>query len=109
MKKICESLIIVFKKKRMLPLTNNKLKAHREAKICYICGKFFIKKLFHDINYQKVRDHCHYTGKHRGPAHSICILKFNVQNEIPVVFHNGSKYDYHFIIKELANEFEGPF
>ena len=30
-------------------------------------------------------------------------------NEIPVGFHNGSKYDYHFIIKELANEFEGPF
>ena len=28
-------------------------------------------------------------------------------NEIPVVFHNGSNYDYHFIIKELANEFEG--
>ena len=30
-------------------------------------------------------------------------------NEIPVGFHNGSKYDYHFIIKELANEFEGQF
>ena len=28
-------------------------------------------------------------------------------NEIPAVFHNGSNYDYHFIIKELANEFEG--
>ena len=28
-------------------------------------------------------------------------------NEIPVVFHNGSNYDYHFMIKELANEFEG--
>ena len=30
-------------------------------------------------------------------------------NEIPVVFHNSSTYDYHFIIKELANEFEGQF
>ena len=30
-------------------------------------------------------------------------------NEIPIVFHNGSKYDYHFIIKELAKEFQGPF
>ena len=30
-------------------------------------------------------------------------------NEIPVVFHNGSNYDYHFIIKELANGFEGQF
>ena len=30
-------------------------------------------------------------------------------NKIPVVFHNGSSYDYHFIIKELANEFERQF
>ena len=30
-------------------------------------------------------------------------------NEIPIFFHNGSKYNYFFIIKELANEFEGPF
>ena len=30
-------------------------------------------------------------------------------NEIPVVFHNGSSYDYHFIMKELANEFKGQF
>ena len=29
--------------------------------------------------------------------------------EIPVVFHNGSTYDYHFIIRELAEEFEGQF
>ena len=30
-------------------------------------------------------------------------------NEIPVVFHKGASYYYHFIIKELANEFEGEF
>ena len=30
-------------------------------------------------------------------------------NEIPVVFYNGSNYDYHFIIRELANEFEGQY
>ena len=30
-------------------------------------------------------------------------------NEIPVVFQNGSNYDYHFIMKEVANEFEGKF
>ena len=28
---------------------------------------------------------------------------------IPIVFHNGSNYDYHFIIKELAKEFQKQF
>ena len=37
------------------------------------------------------------------------IVKLDVPNEIPVVFHNGSNYEYHFIIKEWANEFEGQF
>ena len=31
------------------------------------------------------------------------------KKEIPEVFHNGSTYDYHFIIKELVKEFEGNF
>ena len=30
-------------------------------------------------------------------------------NEIPLVFHKVSNYDYHFLIKELANEFEEKF
>ena len=40
-------------------------------------------------------------------AHSICNLRYSVPHEIPIIFHNGSKYDYHFIIKELAAEFKG--
>ena len=59
--------------------------------------------------YHKVKDHCHYTGKYRGAAHDICNLRYKAPKEIPVVFHNGSTYDYHFIIKELAEEFEGEF
>ena len=64
---------------------------------------------FKSINYWKVRDHCLCKGKYRGTAHSICNLKFNVSNEFPVAFHDSSNYDYHFIIKELANKFEGKF
>ena len=59
--------------------------------------------------YQKVRDHCHYTGKFRRAAHSICNLRYKVQREIPIIIHNGSKYDYPFIIKEVAEEFKGQF
>ena len=57
--------------------------------------------------YKKVRDHCHVTGKFGGAAHSICNLHYQVHRKIPVKIHNGSKYDYHFIIKELAEEFRG--
>ena len=49
-----------------------------------------------------------YTKK-SGAAHSICNLSYKVPREIPVVFHNGSTYDYHFIIKQLAEEFKGQF
>ena len=59
--------------------------------------------------YLKVKDHCHYTRKFRGAAHSICNLRYKTPKEIPVVFHNGSTYDYHFIIKQLAKEFDGQF
>ena len=93
----------------MLPLIKEELESHQDAKICYICGQRVLKKLSKCINYQKVRDHCHYTGKYGGSAHSICNLKLNVPDETPVFFHNGSNYDYHFIIKEFANEFEGQY
>ena len=59
--------------------------------------------------YHKVRDHCHYTGKVRGAAHNIGNLSYKVPKEIPIVFHNGSTYDYHFVIKKLAEEFKGEF
>ena len=59
--------------------------------------------------YDKVKDHCHHTGKYRGATHDICNLRYKIPKEIPVVFHNGSTYDYHFIFKKLAEEFEGEF
>ena len=36
-------------------------------------------------------------------------MRYKIPKEIPVVFHNGSTYDYHFITKELVKEFEGNF
>ena len=35
------------------------------------------------------------------------IKRHKVPQEIPVVFCNGSTCDYHFIIKQLAEEFKG--
>ena len=39
----------------------------------------------------------------------MCNLRYKVPKEIPIVFHNGSTYDYHSIIKELVKEFDGNF
>ena len=88
----------------MSPLTKEELKSYQDTKACHICGKIIFKKkilikmLIKII--EKVRHNCNFTGKYRGAAHRICYLQFNVPNEIAIGFHNGSNYDYHFIIKE---------
>ena len=96
-------------KEKNVTVNKRRIKSYHDPKVCYICEKRFLKKFANDKNYQKVRDHCHFTGNYTDAAHSICNLRFNVPNEIPIVSHNGSNYDYHFIIKELPIEFEGQF
>ena len=92
-----------FEKKEMIPLTKEENKMHRRQKKCYICKKKFSTD-DNNKKYHKVKDHCHYTGKYRDAVHDICNLTYKIPKEIPVVFHNG-----HFIIKELAEEFEREF
>ena len=94
--------IVNYEKKEMIPLTDKETESYEKKKVCHICKKEFSTDK-NDENtfkkYHKDRDHCHYTGKFRGAAHDICNLKYKTTKEIPVVFHNGSTYDYHFIIK----------
>ena len=112
MKKFCQDLkehaarIINYEKKKIISLTKEENIDYNDQQICYICKKEFDK---HDKKHHKVRDHCHYTSKYRGAAHNICNLRYKVPKKIPVVFHDGSTYDYTFIIKELVKEFEGNF
>ena len=111
MEKFCKDLkkhvtkIINYEKKEMIPLTDKENKSYKKQKLCYICKKEFS---IDDDNkkYRKGRGHCHYTEKFRVAAHSICNLRYRTPKEIPAVFHNGSTYDYHFIIKQLAKEFD---
>ena len=61
---------------------------------CWICnGKF---------DDDKVRDHCHFTGRYRGAAHNKCNLDYRKPDFTPVVFHNLSGYDSHLFIKNLG-------
>ena len=115
MKNFCLNLkehttkIINYEKQEMIPLTNDEKKIHCKQKVCYICKKGFSNDDDDNKKYFKIRDYCHYTGKYKGAAHDICNLRYKAPKEIPVVFHNGSTYDYPFIIKELAEEFEGQY
>ena len=95
--------IISCEKKEMIPLTHEENESYKNQTFCYICKKRFTS------NNEKVRDHCHFTGKYRGSAHINCNMNYKISTNISVVFHNSSRYDYHFIINELAKEFEGQF
>ena len=58
-----------------------------------------------NIESDKVRDHCHLTGKNRGPAPSECIINVtqDQSNFIPFIFHNFSNCDCHMFFKKLVD------
>ena len=108
MKMFCNNLtkqankIINYEMKEMIPLTNEEEESYENQEICHICEKEFCTDKGNKKEFklkQKFRDHCHYTGKYRGAAHNISNLSYKITKEIPLVFHNGSTYDYHFIFK----------
>ena len=86
----------MFHEKPMTPLSIKQWMRYEKSTIRHICYKSFNEKN------RKVRDHCHYTGLYRGPAHLICNLMYRIPSYIPVVFHNLSGYDGHLFIKELG-------
>ena len=106
--KECAMKIINYEEKEMIPLTKKEKKSYKKQEACLISKeKFCVDK--DDENYKnrkKVKDHCHYTGKFRGAAHSKCNLNYKVPKDIPIIIHNAS-YDTHFIINQLAEEFKG--
>ena len=89
-----------------MPLSSEDIKSYEKKKVCHTCKKGFRDN---DKNKKKVRDHCRHTGNFRGAAHSERNLRHNVPKKIPTVFDNGSTYDYHFVIKKIAEEFKGDF
>lgn len=77
-------------------------KEFQAATHCYLCEKPFEGK-------QKDRDHDHFLGPYRGPAHHHCNLNFKLNKDgsvtekkvakIPVLFHGLKNYDSHLLIK----------
>ena len=79
--------------KKMI-LTGEDEEQFNKASNCWICGE--------SLGNDRVRDHCHFTGRYRGTAHNNCNLKYRKPKSIPVFFHNLSGYDSHLFIKKLG-------
>lgn len=118
--KITYNMYLLEKKKPML--TKEEEDKFQETTECYICEKEFkeltscpkCKEEFLDEDLycfkceeqykekHKIREHNHLNGEYRGAACQSCNSKEGKNSKIiPVFFHNGSNYDFHFIIEEL--------
>ena len=80
---------------KQMIFTEEDKKQFNKASDCWICGEY--------LGNDRVRDHCHYTGRYRGPAHNNCNLKYRKPKSISVFFHNLSGYDSHLFIKKLGS------
>ena len=67
----------------------------QQSNSCWICKKLI------DQDNEKVRDHCHVTGKFRGAANGSYNINFQLAETVPVIFHNLRGYDGHLIFSEL--------
>ena len=96
-KLIC-SIIINTKQALHKQLAKKQTYEYNKCDKCIVC-----KKNFKDNKYKNIK-YCYFTGEYIGASHKYCDKKVI---EVPVAFHNGSNYNYHFIIKELAKKVDG--
>ena len=80
---------------KKMVFTREDEKQFNTASDCWICGE--------ELGNDRVRDHCHYTGRYRGAAHNSCNLKYSKPKGVPVFFHNLTGYDSHLFIKNLGS------
>ena len=78
-----------------LIMTEKEEEKFQSSITCWICEKL--------IEDEKVRDHCHITGKFRGAAHWTCNINLQLTKKVPVIFRNLRGYDSHLILDELKN------
>ena len=83
-----------YSRPKTIKLNSEEQKLFEESKTCHICSG--------ELKNDKVRDHCHFTGKYRGAAHNKCNLMCKKPRVLPVIFHNLQGYDAHLFIKQLA-------
>ena len=67
-----KNIIITAEEEEKFQLTNS----------CCICDKLF------NVGDDKVRDHCHITGKYGGAAYRSCNISLKISKKLPIIFHN---------------------
>lgn len=67
---------------------------------CYLCSSDFSAESIREKG-QKVRDHCHITGRYISAAHNLCNLSRREKVCVKIFAHNFSGYDSHLIISHL--------
>jgi len=80
----------------MTPLTEKEAQEFEEANHCTLCQQLYTERR------TKTRHHCHCSGKYIGHYCKTCNLNMKKPTFIPIMFHNGSRYDFAFIIKALS-------
>ncbi|XP_015510307.2 uncharacterized protein LOC107217324 [Neodiprion lecontei] len=101
LEQLVEDIELVFwDPKRINELTADQKAEFNNSSTCHICEREILWE-------EKVKDHCHLTGNYLGPAHKDCNLKRQDSRAVPIVFHNLSGYDAHFLIKDISRGFEG--
>ena len=86
----------LFDTSKPMRISSSQQESFDQAENCYLC-----KKSFQWQGIIKCRDHNHFTGKYLGAACQNCNLQRQRQDDLPIFLHNGSKYDFHFIIQAL--------
>ena len=76
-------------------MSNEDEEIYNNSCICWIWKQ--------ELNTDKVRDHCHVTGKFRGASHGKCNINLRFLKKLQIIFHNLQGYDGHSIFTELNN------
>jgi hypothetical protein len=92
-----ETINDVFSNPKEMAMTQEDRKSFLKAVDCHVCGE--------PLGRDRVRDHCHITGRYRGAAHNECNLKLRIyphKTKVPVAFHNLRGYDGHLLMQAIG-------
>ena len=83
----CRRVMKKFSKNLVMTAEENE--EFERSNIWWVCSELI------DTDDNKVRDHCHITGKYRGAAYWTCNINLRISKKAFVIFHNLRGYDSH--------------